>query len=330
VSEDITLADGCWGWEHDLVTVGGRFAWTSGRSTILLPAARPHSSIELRLAGGTRPASVEILDARGGGRVLEVPARPTWFGIGDDWRARDVINSAGTVLTPDGRVVDVDFLELDAGLDAPSEVFGWSGAAVLLRTAYLDDVGTFDPRYFLYFEDTDLALRGRLRGWTYWCEPASIVRHDHSATTSAHPQLVRHLVERNRLLMLTKLAPARPVREALGDLMARTLTAAYRDLVLRSVAGRRPVTRHVVSLGRVLVGYGRLLPHALRERGRLRRAAQADLRRWRRMRRLSFSVAPPHTPSRSREERAYSRHGCRTGQTPQTDFATSASSSEAG
>ncbi len=35
------------------------------------------------------------------------------------------------------------------------------------RSAYLDDVGLFDERLFLYYEDTDLSWRGRLRGWRY-------------------------------------------------------------------------------------------------------------------------------------------------------------------
>ena len=82
--------------------------------------------------------------------------------------AFDVINNAGSSLYPDGFGGDRGFLERDRGqYDEPAEVFAWCGGAVLLSKAYLDDVGLFDERLFLYYEDTDLSWRGRLRGWRY-------------------------------------------------------------------------------------------------------------------------------------------------------------------
>ena len=59
-------------------------------------------------------------------------------------------------------------------------MFAWCGGAVLLRRRYLDDVGLFDERFFLYYEDTDLSWRGRLRGWRYVYVPGAVVRHHHA------------------------------------------------------------------------------------------------------------------------------------------------------
>ena len=59
--------------------------------------------------------------------------------------------------------------ERDDGPVRPSRPI-WTpgrGGAVLLRPAYLADVGLFDERFFLYYEDTDLSARGRARGWRY-------------------------------------------------------------------------------------------------------------------------------------------------------------------
>ena len=51
-----------------------------------------------------------------------------------------------------------------ASTTTPEDVWGWCGAAVLLRRRYLDDVGRFDERLFMYAEDVDLDWRGAAAG----------------------------------------------------------------------------------------------------------------------------------------------------------------------
>ena len=94
-----------------------------------------------------------------------------------------VINSVGGVLFEGWFGGDRGYLDLDRGqYDEPVEVFSWSGAAVLLRAAYLRDVGHFNLAFFLYYEDFELSWRGRLRGWRYprfppaWCGIATATR----------------------------------------------------------------------------------------------------------------------------------------------------------
>jgi GT2 family glycosyltransferase len=86
-------------------------------------------------------------------------------------------------------------------------VFAWCGGSVLLRSSYLQQVGLFDERFFLYYEDTDLSWRGRLLGWRYRYVPASVLRHEHAASSGEGSDLFRYFVEPNRLLMLLKDAP---------------------------------------------------------------------------------------------------------------------------
>ena len=55
---------------------------------------------------------------------------------------------------------------------------GWyTAACVLIRRRAFDDVGGFDPGYFLYFEDADLCLRLRRKGWRLDWEPAAVAVH---------------------------------------------------------------------------------------------------------------------------------------------------------
>ena len=60
----------------------------------------------------------------------------------------------------------------------PSRVRNLSGGLVLLKCACLREVGgLFDPRFFLYFEDTDLFLRLRKAGFDLLIEPRSRAIH---------------------------------------------------------------------------------------------------------------------------------------------------------
>jgi GT2 family glycosyltransferase len=116
---------------------------------------------------------------------------------------RDVVNSAGVELGPDGAGRDIGYDELDGpAFDEARDIELFTGGAVLLTAELLRDVGLFDERYFLYYEDVDLGLRGRKRGWRYRCAPASRVRHRGSASTSQIAERAAYLRERNRLWVL--------------------------------------------------------------------------------------------------------------------------------
>jgi GT2 family glycosyltransferase len=116
----------------------------------------------------------------------------------------------------------------------------WSGGAVLFRRTFLDDVGRFDAPMFLYFEDTDLGLRGRRLGWRYAIEPASIVRHGHgwSSGGAAQPH-VRYCTERNRLVVIARHASAGTVaRLWAGHALSIGRATARRDLAEARLLGR--------------------------------------------------------------------------------------------
>lgn len=68
-------------------------------------------------------------------------------------------------------------------LDLPEDAgrVDWlSGACLLGRTRALKQVSGFDPTYFMYFEELDLARRLAAYGWETWYEPQARVIHHHS------------------------------------------------------------------------------------------------------------------------------------------------------
>jgi N-acetylglucosaminyl-diphospho-decaprenol L-rhamnosyltransferase len=147
------------------------------------------------------------------------------------------INTLGVRVGRDGAGVDIGRGEPDrperAGGVADIDVF--CGGAVLFDMAFLDATGGFDERYFLYYEDVDLAARGRRLGWRYRCVPSSVVDHIGSATTSGLPERTWYLQERNRLWCAFRNADAATVGRALW-LSVRRLRHEPRRVNARALA----------------------------------------------------------------------------------------------
>ncbi|HEV2309912.1 MAG TPA: glycosyltransferase family 2 protein [Acidimicrobiia bacterium] len=212
--------------------------WASADATLLVPTVAGETVRELRLSA-PRPGRVRL---RVGAteQTADVGPTPRWVPLPAPQEGFDVINNVGSEVQPDGYVRDRGYLERDRGqYDTSEDVDVWCGAAVLLPAAYVRSVGVFDDRLFAYYEDVDLALRGRGQ-WRYVTVPASVVRHVHMATSASSAQRALYFNERNRLLVLrrhgTRAASAREV----GRFTAITLSYLRRDVVARVIARRRP------------------------------------------------------------------------------------------
>ncbi len=241
--------------------------WTRERAVLRVPVApaEPPPPIELLLES----ESPRTATLRSGDHEVSVVLgpTPTWCRAPEGAAPIDVVNSAGALLTADGYGADRGSLEPDDGrFDQPADVFAWSGATVLLSTPYLRDVGVFDERLFLYYEDLELSWRGQTRGWRYRYTPASVVRHVHSATIGEHSGLARYQNERNRLLVLARHGDGRDARRAATRSLLVTASYARRDIVSPMLRGTRPHTTIVTDRVRAFGGYPRRLPSMLRDR----------------------------------------------------------------
>jgi GT2 family glycosyltransferase len=122
------------------------------------------------------------------------------------------IDTAGLYLGRNRRQLLRGRDEIDRGqYDQPAEVFGVDGAAPLYRRAMLDDVAErgeiFDPAFFAYKEDVDLAWRARHLGWSAWYEPAAQAYHARAfkpGTRGPGDRDRRRYSVRNRYLLLIK------------------------------------------------------------------------------------------------------------------------------
>lgn len=144
------------------------------------------------------------------------------------------INSAGLVLLRDGRGADRGFRCADGEeYRQPADVFGACGAAVVYRREMLDDVGFFEPRFFMYYEDLDLAWRARRRGWRFVYAPDAVVRHVHCGSSGEWSPTFCFYVERNRVLTSIRNASMRAAIGAAIGLGLRLLRCWWRIAVTR-------------------------------------------------------------------------------------------------
>ena len=68
----------------------------------------------------------------------------------------------------------------------------------------LTAIGGFDPAFFAYLEDVDVAWRARAAGWRAVYEPAAVAHHRGSATSREGSAFKYRLVGRNRMRLLAK------------------------------------------------------------------------------------------------------------------------------
>jgi N-acetylglucosaminyl-diphospho-decaprenol L-rhamnosyltransferase len=167
------------------------------------------------------------------------------------------IESAGDQYSPEGYAYK---LLRDRPLDElpgePYRVFAPPGAAPVLRRDVFDALGGYEERFFLYYEDVDLAFRAVLAGFHALLVPGARVVHRLGATTRSLAR-ARFYVARNSAWCAVRCHPG-----ATPGLLARRWARE-----LRCNRPRRLAPVELAGRAAALAG----LPRALRER----RAIQA-------------------------------------------------------
>ena len=150
------------------------------------------------------------------------------------------VTSAGVQLDRFGAGSDIDDGASTPAASPPQALAIFNGGTVLLDPAFLSATGGFDERYFLYYEDVDLAMRGAQLGWEFRLVAESTVEHQRGTTTSTLGEQTLFHQERNRLWAAARFAPPGTVMRALG-LSIRRLRheprSVHRQALVAGVAG---------------------------------------------------------------------------------------------
>jgi GT2 family glycosyltransferase len=129
-----------------------------------------------------------------------------------DLPAEELVDSTGIYFTPMLRHLDRGSQEVDQGHYINFEyVFGATAAAALYRRSMIEDISIqgefFDPDFFVYREDADVAWRGQLLGWRCLYTPLARGYHVRNVLPGNRralpPEINMHSVK-NRFLMRIK------------------------------------------------------------------------------------------------------------------------------
>lgn len=120
---------------------------------------------------------------------------------------------------------DHGLLEADLSPE-PQTVLGPLGGAALWRRQALQRAGGFDSRYFLYWEDVDVALRLDRAGYTCRTAPAARILHEGSASTGRWSALNVFYMVRNHWPCLISTLPGRLLLRCWPALLLAPVRAA--------------------------------------------------------------------------------------------------------
>ena len=85
------------------------------------------------------------------------------------------------------RVENLHMKDFDHGKTQPID---WAtGAALFARGAWAKQIGFFDERYFMYFEDTDFCRKFWSHGWPVYYKGDTMVQHGHERASAKVPGL---------------------------------------------------------------------------------------------------------------------------------------------
>ena len=118
--------------------------------------------------------------------------------------------------------------ELDKGqYDRMIETDYASGSCLLIKKEVLEEVGFFDSKLCMYWEDTDLSQRARMAGWRVLYVPQAKIWHKVSSSSGIGSGLNDYYLTRNRLIFGFRYA------------RLRTKFALFRDSIRILLKGRQ-------------------------------------------------------------------------------------------
>ncbi len=199
------------------------------------------------------------------------------------------IDSAGLVMLKSRRCVDRgQGLADDGRYDVVEEVFGVTGACPMYRKSALEEAAVgghvFDPDFFMYKEDVDIAWRLRLVGYTSWYIPDAIAYHGRGTGAIERESVLSVAKNRKKLPAFTRQHSYRNERVMrLRNDSARNVVSHFVPILIREIQMFGWILLREPSLLKSFFQFILRVPKTLSERSELKRKSKispSQLRKW--------------------------------------------------
>jgi len=189
---------------------------------------------------------VQLISAMGGsafggkvarkGKGVGIVSPKIYFAPGYEFnKKRYQKDEKGKVIWYAGGIIDWDNIlsshrgvdEVDRGqYNKVVETDYMSGSCLLIKREVLKEIGLFDKKLFMYWEDSDLSQRAKKAGWKVLYVPQARIWHKVAASSAIGSQLNDYYLTRNRFLFGLRYA------------RLRTKFALFRDSIKILIKGR--------------------------------------------------------------------------------------------
>lgn len=154
-----------------------------------------------------------------------------------------LIDSAGDLVHPSGCSIPRGMGEKDRGqYDQEPEIFSARGAAIITRRSIIEQIGFFDPDYFMYYEDVDFSWRVRLAGYKVKLAPKSIVYHRGFDSYDETYKTKMHCTYENRYVTLIKNYEFRNLLRHMPQLVIITFLKIFSFFTIPEVGASAPLS----------------------------------------------------------------------------------------
>jgi len=145
------------------------------------------------------------------------------------WDEPEKTEVCGLVIYPDGSSCGRGRLGPADRYMKTEEVFCANDCCNLYRRSMINEIGDYDPDFFIYCDETDMGWRHQLAGWKCVYTPKAVAYHAHSQSAGSYSAFKAYHVERNRIFICFKYFP-------LPMLMMSFLYSAWRYLLMWRIA----------------------------------------------------------------------------------------------
>jgi GT2 family glycosyltransferase len=139
------------------------------------------------------------------------------------WDQQDTAEVCGLVIHKDGSSCGRGRLGPSDRYMQFEEVFCANDCCCLYKREMIDDIGDYDPDFFIYCDETDIGWKHQLAGWKCIYTPHAVAYHAHSRAAGSYSPFKAYHVERNRIYLTMKYFP-------LWQFLASFIFSTYRYL----------------------------------------------------------------------------------------------------